>query len=540
MTAVLFGLRLGRWGLIGFSAAAFLAILTQTLGFYAIAGNTPAERAAFGASMSALAAQFIALFPAAIRPDTVGGFVEFRGIHPAAILFCVWALVSAVGFARGDEERGLIEAILATPTSRAALVLSRAGAFAIAIAVGSAAAFAGFLVAVAANHESVAPGGVLLDALLLATLGIACYAISLLVAQLAPPRAAMAAAGGLLLALYLVNSLSRVLLPLAAWRWLSPFRYYELSQPLPPGGHFDAPGFAVLVGIAVVGIAASALAFTRRDLGAATIPWPARIRPVTFEASRNPLWRIPVVRGIYERRIGLIAWTAAVALLAGVFVALTRTIVNVLLSIPSLLPYLSIFVHQQIYPAVLGYTWLNVAELLFAALAITQVARWSAEDGDGRLVATLSQPISRSSVVVERMAVLATMALAISAVSGVVLFAQSHADGIDLDPGRLAAASLLLVLFSLVFAGAGALLASWNPRAAVGLLGAFALASYLDTELAAIFRLPGWIQDLSAFKLFGTPLLTGVDGRNVALMVALAVAGLGSSILLIQSRDVGA
>ncbi len=519
MIRILFGLRLGRWGLIGFSAAAFLSILAQTAGFYQIAGHTPAERGAFGASMSALAAQFVALFPAPIRPDTVGGFVEFRGIHPLGILLCVWALVSATGFARGDEERGIVEATLATPTSRIALVASRAAAFTIAIAVASAAACAGYVVGVAFGHETAELRGVLEDGALLVALGLACYALSIFVAQLVPGRAATAAAGGLLLGLFLLNSLSRVLQSLVA---------------------FDVRGFLVLVAIALVGTAAAALAFTRRDLGSSLIPFPARHRPVSFAPSANPLWRIPVVRGVYERRLGLLAWSAGMAAVAFMFVLLTRTIVNVLLSVPSLLPYLSIFVRQQIYPAVLGYTWLNVAQLLFAALAITHVARWSAEDVDGRLEMTLSQPSSRSAVVVERMAILTVIALVVSAISGAALFVNSHAQGIDLNAERLVAASLMLVPFALVFAGAGALLAAVNPRAAVGVLGAFAFASYLDVELATIFKLPAWLQDLSAFKLFGTPLLTGVDGRSLTLMVALALAGLGSSILLMQRRDIGA
>jgi hypothetical protein len=98
----------------------------------------------------------------------------------------------------------------------------------------------------------------------------------------------------------------------------------------------------------------------------------------------------------------------------------------------------------------------------------------------------------------------------------------------------------MLLPFALVFAGAGSLLAAWNPRAAVGLLGAFAFASYLDSELGVVYKLPLWLQDLSAFKLFGTPLLTGVDGRNLVLLLLLAVAGLGSSILAMQRRDIGA
>ena len=539
MTAVLFALRLGRWGVVGFGLAAFVAILVQTLGYYQIAGHTAIERATFGASMEALASQFIAIFPPPIAPATVGGFVQFRGFNPLMILFVVWALASATGFARGDEERGIVESTLATGISRIGLITSRLGAFAMAVVVASVAAGAGLLVGVAAGHESVEVRGAVEACALLAAVGLACYGISLLVAQLTAARYAVAAAGVVLLALYFINSFSRTLSWLTTWRWLSPFRYYDLSQPLPPGGYFDARAFAVLLGIAITTSAIAAIAFARRDLGSALIQPPARRSPPRYVARTNPLWTVPVVRGVYERRAGVVVWAVGMALLAVVFVSLTRTIVQVLLSIPTLLPYLSIFVHQQVYPAVLGYTWLNVAQLLFAGLAITHVARWSAEDVDGRLEMMLSEPFSRAAVVVERMVILVVVGLMVTGVSGAALYFASHAQGIDLNVGRLVAASLMLVPFALVFAAAGSILAAWNPRAAVGIVGAFAFVSYLDTELATIFKLPLWLQELSAFKLFGTPLLTGVDGRNLALMLLLAAAGVGSSILLMQRRDVG-
>src|SRR5207237_508218 len=193
---------------------------------------------------------------------------------------------------------------------------------------------------VALGHETVETQRVIEASLLLAAIGLACYALSLLAAQVAGPSASTAVAGALLLALFIDNSLSRAMASLTTWRWLSLFCYYDL---------------------------------------------------------------------------GLLAWCAGMAVLAAVFVALTRTIVQVLLSIPTLLPYLSIFVHQQLYPAVLGYTWFNVAQLLFAALAITYVARWSAEDTDGRLETLLSQPQSRAAIVLERMTVLAASAVLIAA-----------------------------------------------------------------------------------------------------------------------------
>jgi len=540
MTAIVFGLRLGRWGVVGFALAAFVSTFIQTVGFYQIAGHTPDERIAFGNSILALASQFSALFPPPVRPDTVGGYVEFRGFHPVAILFAVWALASATGAARGDEERGLVEAALATGISRVGLTAARTAAFALGLVIAAAAAGAGFFVGVASGHESIAPLGLVEASGLLVAVGLSCYALSLLVAQLAAARIATAAAGVLLLGLFLVNSLSRVFDSLSTWRWLSPFRYYDLSQPLPPGGHFDGRAVVVLIAVSVVAAATAAAAFELRDLGSALVRTPARARAMSNIVSGTAWWRWPVLRGVFERRIATAVWAVGMAALAIVFVSLTRTIVQVLLSLPSLLPYLSIFVRQQVYPGVLGFTWFNVAQLLFAALAITFVARWSAEDADGRLEVTLSQPISRAAIVMERMATLVVCALVIVAASGTTLYYASHAQGIDLNAGRVVAASLMLVPFALVFACAGSLLAAWNPRAAVGLLGAFAFASYLDTELGSIYKLPLWVQDLSAFKLFGTPLLTGVDGRNVALLLLLSLVGLASSILAMQRRDVGA
>ncbi|OLB90409.1 MAG: hypothetical protein AUI15_24960 [Actinobacteria bacterium 13_2_20CM_2_66_6] len=494
MTSLLLGLRLSRWGIVGFSIAGFALTFIQAVGFYQIAGHSPAERAAFGASMTALSAQFVALFPTPLRPDTVGGYVQFRGFNVLTILFAVWALASSTGFARGDEEHGIVESQLGTGITRPALVASRVGAFAIAVVVASAAAGAGYILGVASGGETVSARGLIEAGALLTAVGLSCYALSLLVAQLAPMRAATALAGALLLALFLVNSLSRVFASLSTWRWLSPFRYYELSQPLPPGGYFDLRGSFVLLVIAAVATAAAAVAFMRRDLGASLIRIPSPPHRPSFSASSMPLWRLPVARGLYEHRLGLVGWSIAMAVLAWVFVALTRTIVQVLLSIPTLVQYLSIFVHHRLYPAVLGYTWF--------ALALTTAV--------------------------------------LAALSGLSVAFTSRSANLALDPAHLVDACLLLVLFSVVMGAAGSLLISWVPRAAPALFVGFVLASYLDDQIGGPLGLPGWAQSISAFRLVGTPLLDGVDGRSLALMLALALAGVGSSILVMQRRDVGA
>src|SRR2546421_504217 len=134
-----FALRQGRWGLAGYSLLAFLLALLQAAGFYQVAGHTAADRAAFGKSIAALAAQFTVIVPAPLRPDTVGGYVQWRAYGFFAIVFAIWALASGVGASRGDEERGLVEATLASAVARADALIARFAAFTVAVVVAAAA-----------------------------------------------------------------------------------------------------------------------------------------------------------------------------------------------------------------------------------------------------------------------------------------------------------------------------------------------------------------------------------------------------------------
>lgn len=540
MTAVRLSLRLGRWGLLGFSVLAFASSLIQAVSFYQIAGHTAASRAAFAHSMSQLASQltFILAPPAGL--DTVGGYVEWRSFGGLAIVFAVWALLSGSGAARGDEERGLVEAVLATSLTRSRWLASRVMGFAFMTFLAALAGGLGLVAGVAGGGESISLGPVLAICVALAALGLSCYSLTLLIAQLTGARIATATAGIALLGLFLVNRLSQTFTWLVSWRWLSPFHYYDLNQPLAPGGAFDGRATLTMLGIAMVGAAVAGVVFESRDLGAPIVRWPSRHRPATYEPSRSPLWRISVVRGLYERRAGLATWAVGLAAVGMLFVYLTKTVLQPLLSIPTLSGFFGGFAGGQMYTTFLGFFWLTFAQLLFAAFAIAQVARWSAEDSDGRLEMILSTPRSRTSVVVERAITLTLGAVVVAAISGVAVGFAAHYQAMEVSRERLAEGTLLLVPFALVFAAAGAVLAAWNPRAAVGLLGGLAFASYLVDELGPLFHWPAWVQDLSAFKLFGTPLSTGIDRSGLVIMVAIIVVGFGASILLMERRDVGA
>jgi ABC-2 type transport system permease protein len=540
MTAFVLGLRLGRWGIAGFSVLAFMSSFIQAVAFYQLAGHTPAQRAAFAQSMSQLASQLTLILPPPSGLDTVGGYVGWRSFGGLAILFAVWALVSASGAARGDEERGLVESVLAAGLPRFVWIVSRVVGFGASGFVAALAGGLGLVAGAATGGESVGLRPVLEVAVSLAMLGLSCYSLTLLIAQLTSARIATAAAGAVLLTLFLDNTLSRTFAWLVSWRWLSPFHYYELNHPLTPGGAVEVRAILTMLAIALAAAAAAAVLFESRDLGSTSLRWPSRSRPVSYEPSRSRLLRIAVLRGLYERRLGLAMWAAGLAAVGAVFVSLTKTVIHPLLSIPALTHFFGGFVGGELYTSFLGYFWLSFAQLLFAGFAIAQVARWSAEDSDGRLELMLSTPPSRAAIVVERALVLTFGALIITAISEVAVLAAAHYQAMDVSAQKVTEASLLLVPFALVFAAAGSILAAWNPRAAVGLLGAIAFGSYLVDEVGPLFKWPGWVQDFSAFKLFGMPLSSGPDRGGLAIMIAIVVLGFGASILVMERRDVGA
>jgi ABC-2 type transport system permease protein len=535
----LYALRLGRWGAFGFGALAFVITLAQASGFYAIAGHTAAERAAFARSMAQIATEFSVILPPPLRADTVGGYVQWRAYGALSIIVAIWALASAGGATRGDEEKGLVEAVLTTGIARADALFWRFAGFAAYAIVFSAGAALGYLAGVAAAHDQIDAGGVAGASLELVALAVACHALVVLVCQLTAARIATACAGALLLALFLLNSMARTLDVLAPWTWLSPFHQYDASRPLAPGGALDVRATEALFGIAVVAGLLAALAFAYRDIGSPLWRPPVRVRSTARTYKATPLWRIPVLRSLYDRRVGLVAWAAGVAALGVVFVELTRQMVKPLLELPGLQVYFNAIIHGDVYPSFLGYIWFGFAQLLIAGFAIAQVVRWSAEDVDGRLELALANPVSRTSLVVERAVVLVIGALIVVVPAGFAVAAEARHEALTLSTGNLVAATLLLVPFATFFAAVGSLLAAWLPRAAVGVLGGLAFASYLLTQVGPLFRWPTWTLDLSPFHLYGEPLIDGVDRTGLGVMLAVSLVGFVASALLLKRRDVG-
>ena len=212
-----------------------------------------------------------------------------------------------------------------------------------------------------------------------------------------------------------------------------------------------------------------------------------------------------------------------------------QDMLNLPIALPGLRHYIFVF-----YAGVLDLTWFKVSLLLLAALVFGHVAGWAETDRDGRLEAVLSAPYSRPALLLERLAAIGATAAILAAVSGLAVGLTSSALGLSFDAARLVEACVVLVLFGTVLAAVGMLLTSWVPRAATILLGFLLLTGFLVDQIGAALGLPSWAQEISPFRLAGAPLVSGLEGSSVALLLLFTLAAFGSSILAFGRHDVGA
>ncbi|HYM51759.1 MAG TPA: hypothetical protein VET65_14470 [Candidatus Limnocylindrales bacterium] len=534
--------RLQRAGLLAMSAFGIFYGLVQAAAYNAVAGTTPAARLEFGQQMETVGRQFSLFLPLPHGVETVGGFIQWRVYGALPLLFGFWALLSAAGATRGDEERGLVEQWLGAGVGRARYLLTRVGVFAVAAAIAIALTSAAIEVG-AAGAGSVLPAQPVGEvSLALLALTLAVYAMSMAAAQFVVGRVPATGLTGLVVAVtYFINSLSRTVTSLSpVARVISPFYYYDLSRPLAPGGTFD---LAATIGLSVAAaalVAVSLWLFRIRDLGAPLYRVPVRDRPYTDKPSPNPLLRLPVLSIVYEQRLGVLAWSLACATLAFYLASIGRQMLDLVKGATGFRAYLTLIGHGDPYAALTGFLWFGIFQALLAVFAITQVARWSSDDNEGRLEMILSAPVSRTRVVLERAAGLLVRTALIIAVSSLGLYAGAASASIMLNPGSLTVASLVLIPFGLSFAAIGAVLAGRAPRAAVGVLSAYAFLSYLLTELGPLVKWPDWTLKLSVFSLYDSPLTNGVDWTGLGIMSAVTIAGFAIGTVLMQRRDVGA
>jgi ABC-2 type transport system permease protein len=538
MTLYRLALRSHRTGIIVMSLMGALAGALNAAAFVQLAGTTPAERAAFGREMEILGKQLAYLLPDPVQLDTLAGYLTWRAFGFLGLIFAIWGVLASSGVGRGEEEKGLTEHWLATGVSRVRWLLTRGLTFAFAAAVALAVTLAATAATAAASGEPLPLGPLALEGVVRLGLTLAAFGIGLFVAQLVLTRRAAGAIGAIVIvALYELDAAGRAGMDIGPLANLSPFSLAARSAPLLQRG-VDVGATIALYGVAGALLALCTLAFVRRDIGGALFRFGS---DSTGRASRrpsaDPLLRVPVLALVEQQRWWLIGWTAGLVALAYFLTSLARTIVDSMLGIASLRLYFD-RLGVAAYSDFVGVLWFGTGLFILSALTIAQINGWAADDAEGRLEAALASGASRERIVVERIAALLVIVGIVAAVSALVVYATARALEITLPGDRMALATALELPVVFAFAGIGAALVGWRPRAAVLILGAVAVVSYFLQQFAAVFNWPEWLGRLSIYKLYGTP-LSSDDWPGIVTLVAVGIAGTAVALVAMRRRDVG-
>ncbi len=484
-----------------------------------------------------------------VAVDTIGGYATFK-IGIFMFLIAIWPLLAASRMLRGEEDRGSMDVLLSLPRPRLRVALEKLAAMWAALLV------MGLLIgllAFAGGKKFGADFG-LSDALLfglnLALVSAVLGSLALFISQFTQERGPAAGwTAGLLLVFIVLDMVHRVV-PNTDWiSRVSPIYYYNLSKPLVPTYGPNAGAMVALLAMAAILGGISIWLFVRRDVGG-TVALPRRLRMPERQASRA----LPVgdwsLRSVYARSMGMVAmptlwWTLGIAGFAGWMVYVVQLMESKLSGLLSGSPAMTNLIKNLgggdvgVNAGFLSAMFFFLP-LMLMAFAVTQVNRWSADEGDGRLELVLAAPQSRLSVLLGRFAALGTATVAIAVITLLVSAGAAGSAGLKLDSGNLAAATLGMIPFGLLIAALGFLASGWLRTAAdTGLLSFVLAAWFFISFIGPELKLPDATLRLSAFYYYGTPLLHGLQLTSVLGVLVVSALALGLGALRFSRKDIG-
>ena len=183
----------------------------------------------------------------------------------APMLLLIFAISAGAAAVAGEEERGTLDLLLAQPLRRRSYVMQRFLALGVLVAALTLVLLATVALGSLIVDLKIGFGRLVAASASVGLLALLFGAIALAAGAIRPGRAtALAVAGALAVAAWMIDGLGQVVGTLEPWRPLSPY-YQALGQnPLREGIPWD--GWAVMAAVIVALMACAAIGLERRDV----------------------------------------------------------------------------------------------------------------------------------------------------------------------------------------------------------------------------------------------------------------------------------
>lgn len=481
--------------------------------------------------------------------QTPEGYVTFRYLGMIVpLMLSLWPILAGARLVRGEEDRGTLDVLLATPQTRTRVLLEKIAALFLALLL-IALLFTLCTIAGEASIHHVDAIRALLTALNLSLLAFFFGMVSLLLSQFTV-RGGIAAggAGGLLLLALAFNATGNEIQ--GSWvQYLSPFYYYNLNRPLIASFH-DQPGAALLlVALSALCIVGSLILFVRRDIGQPAWTWQRKAVDSHAQAIRSLR---QAEQALSTRTVSLHTlitqgwfsfwWLFGSVIFTAYLLTLTPGIQKPFYKLVQETPWLAQFFFDtptNTNAALLGTVIFTFIPAVVVIFAMTLALKWSADLENGRLELIFSTPQSRSRVLLERFGVNILMALLVCFLTWLVITIGAAIMNIEVNQGRMLAASFCmfppaLITISLVYALAGRL----RYAAVLGILTVYLVLAYFEEAVEGMVQMPTWVMSLSIFHLYGNPIFLGMNWNNFLGMTAVGIALLIIALVQFRNADV--
>ncbi len=483
---------------------------------------------------------------------TPGGYATWHTLGLVPIILGVWTLLVGSRLVRGEEERGSLDVVLATPWLRVRILAEKIAALFTALLVISLLFALGAVIGEASAGIQVEITGALLAGLNIGVTAFLFGMLALLLSQLLLHQAAAAGlASALMVFSYLLNGLGRVI---EHGEWIqrfSPLYYYDVSKPLISTYGANAGAMVFLLVLGMLCASVSFPLFMKRDIGGTALPswnlhiWGVRSSPATqvLERARHNLsMRTVALRALRAQAATVTWWLLAMAVLAGYLILISRITTDAIRKMLSGTPALAqlfsgynIAANEGILAAIVSLYLPAIAVLFALTLALT----WSSDQERGRLEMVLSVPQARWRVILEHFSAVFIAMLIAPFITWLTILVSARLAGLSMDSGHVAAATLGMLPLELITAAFIYMLAGWLRYGAVVAITSILIAlSYFAELLNPFLKLPGWLLSLSIFHQYGNPLMDGPRLGPWLILSSIALVFLAFASLRFSRRDV--